>query len=114
MCGDLGSPPARCAKQRLMTQRILETQLHTLPQRRDHLARPHLVAGLQAGLNEGRRLTPISAPAGYGKTTLAAEWAQAAAGKRRVAWLALDDADNQPVRFFSHWFAALGRAWIAT
>jgi len=92
-----------------MTQRILETKLHTPPQRRDHLARPHLVAGLQAGLNEGRRLTLISAPAGYGKTTLAAEWAQAAAGERRVVWLALDDADNQPARFFSHWFAALGR-----
>ncbi|MFO7631297.1 MAG: hypothetical protein R6W76_02100, partial [Caldilinea sp.] len=93
-----------------MTQRLLETKLHIPSWRASNVARPLLVEMLQAGLDEGRRLTLISAPAGYGKTTLAAEWVQALAAHQRVVWLALDDADNQPARFFGHWFAALDRA----
>lgn len=92
-----------------MTQRLLETKLHIPSWRASNVARPLLVEMLQAGLDEGRRLTLISAPAGYGKTTLAAEWVHALAAHQRVVWLALDDADNQPARFFGHWFAALHR-----
>lgn len=92
-----------------MSQHLLETKLHIPPWRASSVSRTHLVAALQAGLEAGSRLTLISAPPGYGKTTLAAEWIQTAAVDRRVVWLALDDADNQPVRFFGHWFAALAR-----
>ncbi len=92
-----------------MMQRLLETKLHIPPWRAGSVSRTHLVAALQAGLEAGSKLTLISAPPGYGKTTLAVEWVQKAAIDRHVAWLALDDADNQPARFISHWFAAIAR-----
>jgi LuxR family maltose regulon positive regulatory protein len=54
------------------------------------------------------KLTLISAPAGFGKTTLLAEWLAAApAGERSVAWLSLDQADNQPAVFWSYLMATL-------
>ena len=53
----------------------------------------------------GRRLTLISASAGFGKTTLVSEWI-AACGKP-VAWLSLDEGDNDPVRFITYLIAAL-------
>lgn len=96
-----------------MQQRVLTTKLHIPPWRVGNVARPRLVALAQAGIAEGRRLTLISAPAGYGKTTLVVEWVQALQTARPVAWLALDEADNQPTRFFVHWLAALERAFPA-
>jgi LuxR family maltose regulon positive regulatory protein len=92
-----------------MTQRLLETKLHIPAWRPNQVARPQLVAALHAGLAAGRKLTLISAPAGYGKTTLATEWVHALADNQRVIWLALDEADNQPARFFGHWLTALSR-----
>jgi len=53
----------------------------------------------------GCRLTLISAPAGFGKTTLASEWI--ADGGVLAAWLSLDEGDNDPVRFLSYLIAAL-------
>ena len=52
-------------------------------------------------------ITVVSAPSGYGKTTLLAEWASETPA--RVAWLALDENDNDPVRFCIHLLAALDR-----
>jgi ATP/maltotriose-dependent transcriptional regulator MalT len=52
-------------------------------------------------------LTVVSAPSGYGKTTLLAEWASETPA--RVAWLLLDENDNDPVRFCTHLLAALDR-----
>lgn len=92
-----------------MTQRLLETKLHIPAWRPTQVARPQLVAALHAGLAMGRKLTLISAPAGYGKTTLATEWVHALPDDQRVIWLALDEADNQPARFFGHWLTALSR-----
>jgi LuxR family maltose regulon positive regulatory protein len=92
-------------------QRVLTTKLHIPTWRAGNIARPHLVELAQAGLAAGRRLTLISAPAGYGKTTLMVEWAQSLPVSHQVAWLALDEADNQPPRFFAHWLAALSRAY---
>jgi LuxR family maltose regulon positive regulatory protein len=59
-------------------------------------------------LNQGlqSRLTLVSAPAGYGKTTLLAEWAASVAVP--LAWLALDGEDNHPAGFFAYLWAALG------
>jgi LuxR family transcriptional regulator, maltose regulon positive regulatory protein len=53
----------------------------------------------------GRKLTLISASAGFGKTTLVSEWIADCA--RPVAWLSLDERDNDPVRFISYLVSAL-------
>jgi LuxR family maltose regulon positive regulatory protein len=53
------------------------------------------------------RLVLVCTPAGFGKTTLLADWART--GQRPVAWLSLDDGDNDPARFWRHATAALGR-----
>jgi LuxR family maltose regulon positive regulatory protein len=82
---------------------LLSTKLYIPPPQPNLVARPHLVERLTAGLN--RKLTLISAPAGFGKTTLLSEWV---AGRRRsVAWLSLDQGDNDPVRFMAYVVAAL-------
>jgi LuxR family maltose regulon positive regulatory protein len=68
------------------------------------LPRPGLQSLLQAGLQG--KLCLVEAPAGFGKTTLLAQW-QAAAGGGRVAWLSLDEADNDPTRFWLYIVEAL-------
>jgi LuxR family maltose regulon positive regulatory protein len=58
----------------------------------------------------GRKLTLIAAPAGFGKTTLATEWLYSkgpAVSSRSVAWLSLDEGDNDPAHFFTYLIAAL-------
>ncbi|MBO0790969.1 MAG: transcriptional regulator, partial [Ktedonobacteraceae bacterium] len=67
------------------------------------VSRPHLVEQLQQGRERG--LTLISAPAGFGKTTLLSQWL--AQSSRPVAWLSLEAQDNDPTRFFSSLIAAL-------
>lgn len=56
----------------------------------------------------GVRLTTVVAPAGWGKTTLLAAWARDAEWRDRVAWVSLDEADDEPVRFLSYALSALG------
>ena len=70
------------------------------------MLRPRLVQRLNEGLAAGRRLTLISAPAGFGKSMCAGEWA-ACLGRQPLAWLSLDAADNDPGRFFIYFIAAL-------
>jgi LuxR family maltose regulon positive regulatory protein len=65
--------------------------------------RPRLIERLNEGLH--RKLTLIAAPAGFGKTTLVSAWA--AGCDRQVAWLSLDEGDNDPARFLSYLVAAL-------
>jgi len=94
----------------MATVPLLTTKLYTPPPRPDLLSRPRLLRRLDAGLRPGHRLTLISAPAGYGKTTLLSEWVQTLGGDappRAVAWLSLDEADNDPVRFWTYLIAAL-------
>ncbi|MEW5869618.1 MAG: LuxR C-terminal-related transcriptional regulator [Chloroflexota bacterium] len=71
--------------------------------------RPGLVmrARLQALLDQGlaRRLTLVSAPAGYGKTTLLGNWAKSCG--YALAWVSLDESDNDPARFLAYFLAAL-------
>jgi LuxR family maltose regulon positive regulatory protein len=67
------------------------------------VGRPQLLQRLNAGLH--RKLTLISAPAGFGKSTLLSAWIDAAG--RPASWLSLDEGDNDPVRFLSYVVAAL-------
>lgn len=89
---------------------LLSTKL-AIPQKRSHLvARPRLFALLDQGLT--KKLILVSAPPGFGKTTLVTEWiyqheSQATPGFPKVAWLSLDESDNDPIRFLSYVIAAL-------
>ena len=69
------------------------------------MPRPHLVERLQAGLRSP--LTLVSAPAGYGKTTLMSEWRRGVGVDFPAAWLSIDKDDNDPVRFLTYVVAAL-------
>jgi LuxR family maltose regulon positive regulatory protein len=82
---------------------LLRTKLSIPPPRPDRVERSRLVERLTAALD--RRLTLVSAPAGFGKTTLLAEWVGSCG--RPVAWLSLDPGDNDPVRFLTYLVAAV-------
>src|SRR5690242_13812146 len=88
-----------------MSKSILATKLYIPPLRPKVVLRPRLIARLNEGLHHNRKLTLIAAPAGFGKTTLLSAWV--AACDRKVAWLALDQADSDPVRFLTYFVAAL-------
>jgi LuxR family maltose regulon positive regulatory protein len=81
---------------------VLETKLTPPRVRAEHLRRERQLAVLYGG--SSRKLTLIAAPPGFGKTTLLAEWA--AERPIAVAWLSLDDSDNDPARFFTHLITA--------
>ena len=82
---------------------LLGTKLHLPRPRPGLVARPRLHQRLTEGMR--RELVLVCTPAGFGKTTLLAEWVRA--GERPVAWLSLDEADNDPARFWRHVAAAL-------
>jgi LuxR family maltose regulon positive regulatory protein len=84
---------------------VLQTKLCIAPARPDLVLRPRLIERLNEGLWLGRQLTLISAPAGCGKTTLLSEWAVDCG--RPVAWLSLDEGDDDLVRFLAYLVAAL-------
>jgi LuxR family maltose regulon positive regulatory protein len=86
-----------------MSTTILATKLYIPPPRRNVVLRPHLIQRLNEGLH--RKLTLISAPAGFGKSTLISEWL--AGCERQAAWLSLDEADSDPARFLTYLVAAL-------
>jgi len=86
-----------------MTVPLLTTKLYIPPIRRNLVPRPRLIDRLNAGLH--RKLTLISAPAGFGKTTLVSGWV--AGCERPAAWLSLDEGDNDPTRFLTYLIAAL-------
>jgi LuxR family maltose regulon positive regulatory protein len=89
-----------------MESPLLETKLYVPRPRRGLVARPRLSERLNRGA--ASKLTLISAPPGFGKTTLLAEWlASAPARERSAAWLSLDSSDNQPTSFWPYLIAAL-------
>ncbi len=95
---------------------LLATKLFVPPLRPDLVERPQLSRRLDEGLQPGRALTLVSAPAGYGKTTLVAAWLQQAGARRpahlqpRAAWLSLDEADNDLAHFFRYVVVALANS----
>jgi LuxR family maltose regulon positive regulatory protein len=91
-----------------MATPLLQTKLYIPPVRLELVPRPRLIERLNAGLHH--KLTLISAPAGFGKTTLVSEWVQAMGGATppiAIAWLSLDEGDNDPIRFLVYFVAAL-------
>ncbi|MGG6239634.1 LuxR C-terminal-related transcriptional regulator [Nodosilinea sp. AN01ver1] len=85
---------------------LLLTKLHR-PSPRSHLVRrDRILQTLQQGVSS--RIILVSAPAGFGKTTALGEWAQQT--QQPVGWLALDERDNNPRRFWSYLVAALQKA----
>jgi LuxR family maltose regulon positive regulatory protein len=119
----------------LVSTPLLTTKLYIPPVRSELVSRPRLIERLNEGPRSGRKLTLVSAPAGFGKTTLLSEWIRAleephaqpgwqwdsARGPRseirnqlaerlerhRVAWLSLDEKDNDAARFWAYVVAAL-------
>src|SRR6266567_4845014 len=86
-----------------MSTPILATKLYLPRLRPNVVSRPRLLERLNEGLH--RNLILISAPAGFGKTTLVSQWL--AAGPRLTAWLSLDEGENDPARFLTYLVAAL-------
>ena len=115
---------------------ILATKLYIPPPRPKAVRRPRLIERLSEGLSAGHKLSLISAPAGFGKTTLVSEWVservtdeggglkeeenlhpssltpapragESVLHPTKVAWLSLDDGDNDPTRFLTYLVAAL-------
>ena len=86
-----------------MPTSILTTKLYIPRPRLKAVSRPHLLTRLNEGLQG--KLTLISAPAGFGKTTLVSAWV--ALMGRPVAWLSLDEGENDPARFLAYFVAAL-------
>jgi len=84
---------------------LLATKLYIPPLHSTLISRPHLVRRLNDGIFQGHRLTLISAPAGYGKSTLLSEWASQIGIP--VAWLSLEKGDSAPARFWSYFVSAL-------
>ncbi|NUO79132.1 hypothetical protein HUU05_03575 [candidate division KSB1 bacterium] len=82
---------------------LLATKLYPPKRRFDVVQRPRLTERLNASLQQ--QLTLISAPAGFGKTTLLGEWIPAS--PRCVTWVSLDKSDNDPMRFWSYIIASL-------
>ena len=93
-----------------MSAPILATKLYIPPPRPNVVLRPRLIERLNEGLSSSCKLTLISASAGFGKTTLISEWVadcERLEPKVRVAWLSLDEGDNDPARFLTYLIAAL-------
>ena len=112
----------------LLTAPVLTTKLYAPPLRPNLVPRPRLTQQLAQGLRPGCKLLLVSAPAGFGKTTVVTEWLNQNAEVRsekvegklqpfdpsgfhlspsHVVWLSLDEEDNDPVRFLTYLVAAL-------
>src|SRR3954454_9823924 len=84
---------------------LVATKLHIPEARRGLVARDELVAGLVA--SRGCRLALVSAPGGWGKTSLLTQWHASAGEDRPFAWVSLDAGDGDPVRVSNYVVGAL-------
>jgi predicted small metal-binding protein/uncharacterized OsmC-like protein len=88
-----------------MLETLLRTKLSIPPLRSNLVSRPHLIERLNQGLLLGHKLALVSAPAGFGKTTLACAWAAETA--KPISWISLDQEDNNTAQFLAYLIAAL-------
>ncbi len=86
-----------------MTIPLLRTKFYVPPLQPGFVHRPRLTNLINESL--ARKLTLVSAPPGFGKTTLLGEWIPTS--QRCVVWLSVEEADNDPIRFWSYFIAAL-------
>lgn len=91
-------------------EQLLSTKFYIPPARPELISRPRLLQQLNDGLR--RKLTLISAPAGFGKTTLVSEWVdflrvEDSSKGHKIAWLSLDENDNEPTRFLIYFIHSL-------
>jgi len=94
-----------------MTYQILSTKLYIPPIQASLVQRPRLVQHLENGYHSGRRMTLVSAPAGFGKTTIIREWVTDAKLGKPFGWVSLDDGDNDPVRFLIYLVTAIQKVY---
>ncbi len=109
-----------------MSGDLLQTKLYVPRLRPSLVPRPRLIEKLNQGMQQGSKLTLISSPAGFGKTTLIADFGMRISeshiphsvylglrsGQVRIpkfAWFSLDESDNDPVRFLAYFIAALNQ-----
>jgi len=93
-------------EQMAATSPLLETKLYVPKWRRGLVSRSQLIERLDQGTE--RKLTLVSAPPGFGKSTLLAEWVAASQAKKRTpAWVSLDASDNDPAQFWVYFITAL-------
>src|SRR3954467_8706431 len=90
----------RLAPARVETPLLLATKLQAPAVRRELVGRGALVRRLHEGA--GARVTVVTAPPGWGKTTLLAAWRLVEGGRPPFAWVSLDPGDNDPMRFWSY------------
>lgn len=91
-----------------MRKRLLATRFHIPAWQPSGVERRRLLELLDQGLEEEHSLTLISAPAGYGKTTLAASWiANLKRQNRQCAWVSISSGMSDPNQFFSYWLTAV-------
>ena len=86
----------------------IESKLHPPGARREWVQRPGLLRELASTVSA--KLVLVDAPAGFGKTTLVAQWRSSELEHRRFAWLSLDVGDDDPGRLWWHVVSALERA----
>ncbi|MFN2303582.1 MAG: AAA family ATPase, partial [Anaerolineales bacterium] len=87
---------------------LVQTKFIVPPVRRSLVARPRLTNKLDRALGDSHRLVVVSAPAGFGKTTMLSEWV--ARLPLKVAWLDLEEDDNYPLRFFEYFCGSIKKA----
>ncbi len=90
-----------------MPTTLMTTKFFPPPPRLQLVLRSRLIERLRLGLEQGRKLALVSAPAGFGKTTLVVEACRQLGWQ--MAWLSLDSADNDPQRFWRYSITALRR-----
>ncbi|MEM7534339.1 MAG: LuxR C-terminal-related transcriptional regulator, partial [Chloroflexota bacterium] len=95
-----------------MTNFILQTKLYIPTPLPNVVQRKRLLDRLNESTYVQRKLTLVSAPAGFGKTTVVVDWIhqllnQTSEKKQKVAWVSLDEGDNDPSRFLAYLIAAL-------
>ena len=87
-----------------MSLPLLSTKFYVPPFRPDGVARLRLIRELLAGVDQPGTLVLLSGPAGFGKTTLISDLAARLDGA--LAWVSLDDGDNDPIRFWTYFITA--------
>jgi len=88
-----------------MLKTIIKTKINLPSLKRNFVLRSRITRVLTDGLESGRKLTLISAPAGFGKTTLVSSWIEE--NNIPAAWISLDEGDGDPARFLTYLVAAL-------